>query len=87
MSGAAALISSSVGRRFSANWNSVKPPTTRTHCGAGVRADLLLQHRQGVGQRGHAVPAQLHVVVQAAADQVHVAVVQAGDHAPAAAHR
>jgi hypothetical protein len=37
VSGAAALISSSVGRRRSANWNSVQPPTTRTHWGAGVR--------------------------------------------------
>ena len=42
VSGAAALISSSVGSRFSANWCSVKPPTTRTHCGAGVRAAWAL---------------------------------------------
>ena len=27
-----------VGSRFSANWCSVKPPTTRTHCGGGVTA-------------------------------------------------
>ena len=45
VSGAAALISSSVGRRFSANWCSVKPPTTRTHCGAGVRATCALSMR------------------------------------------
>ncbi len=32
VSGAAALISSSVGSRFSANWCSVKPPTIRTQC-------------------------------------------------------
>jgi len=38
VSGATAFNSSIVGRRFSANWCSVKPPTTRTHCGAGVRA-------------------------------------------------
>jgi hypothetical protein len=38
VSGAAAFSSSRVGRRFSANWCSVKPPTTRTHCGGGVRA-------------------------------------------------
>ena len=36
VSGAAALISSRVGRRFSANWWRVKPPTTRTHWGGGV---------------------------------------------------
>ena len=36
VSGAAALISSRVGRRFSTNWCSVKPPTTRTHWGGGV---------------------------------------------------
>ena len=27
-----------VGNRFSANWCSVNPPTTRTHCGGGVIA-------------------------------------------------
>jgi len=26
-----------VGMRRSANWNSLQPPTTRTHWGAGVR--------------------------------------------------
>ena len=36
VSGAAALSSSSVGMRPSANWNSLQPPTTRTHCGGGV---------------------------------------------------
>ena len=40
---------------------------------------LLFQHPQGVGQRRHAFPAQLEVVVQPAADQVQVRVVQAGD--------
>ena len=38
VSGAAAFSSSRVGRRRSANCSSVKPPTTRTHCGAGVMA-------------------------------------------------
>src|SRR5713101_6420044 len=38
VSGATALISSSVGNRFSSNWCSVKPPTTRTHWGGGVTA-------------------------------------------------
>ena len=38
VSGAAAFSSPSVGRRLSANWSSVNPPTTRTHCGGGVRA-------------------------------------------------
>jgi hypothetical protein len=37
VSGAASLISLRVGMRFSANWYSLKPPTTRTHWGAGVR--------------------------------------------------
>ena len=37
-----AYLSSSVGSRFSANWCSVKPPTTRTHCGAGVRVTCAL---------------------------------------------
>ncbi len=83
MSGAAAFSSSMVGRRFSTNWCSVKPPTTRTHCGAGVRRYLVLEHAHGVCQRAHAVPAQFHVVVQAAPDDVHVAVDQPGNGPPA----
>ena len=87
VSGATALISSSVGSRFSANWCSVKPPTTRTHCGGGVRATCSFSIAHGVGQDAHAVPAQLHVVVQPAADDVHVGVDQAGDDAAALAGR
>ena len=82
VSGAAALISSRVGMRRSANWNSVQPPITRTHWGGGVRARLLLQHAQRVRQRRHAVPAQLHVVVEPAADRMHVRIVEAGDDPP-----
>ena len=48
----------------------------------GRAVDLLFQHAHGVGERAHAVPAQLHVVVEAAADDVHVAVDQARDDAP-----
>ena len=44
----------------------------------GRDGDLTLEHGHGVGQRAHAVPAQLHVVVQAAAHHVRVVVVQAG---------
>ena len=83
VSGATALSSSSVGRRFSANWCSVKPPTTRTHCGAGVIGHLPLEHAHRVGQAAHAVPAQLQVEVEAAADDVQVVVDQAGQHAAA----
>ena len=42
-----------------------------------------LQHRQGVGERGHAVPAELHVVVEPAADDVEVGIVETRDDAPA----
>ena len=84
VSGAAALSSSSVGSRRSWNWCSVKPPTTRTHCGGGVRAACAFSIRHGVGEAAHAVPAQLHIVVEPAADDVHVAVDQARDHPPAA---
>ena len=42
VSGATALSSAMVGSRFSTNWCSVKPPTTRTHCGAGVIATWRL---------------------------------------------
>ncbi|MCY1352535.1 hypothetical protein D9M69_388400 [compost metagenome] len=45
--------------------------------------DLVPEHAHGIGQRTHAVPAQLHVVVQAAADDVHVAVDQPGNGPPA----
>ncbi|MNI22979.1 hypothetical protein D3C73_765460 [compost metagenome] len=45
---------------------------------------LGLQHGHGVGQAGYAVPAELHVVVQPAADEVGVAIDQARHHPPAA---
>ena len=83
VSGATALSSSIVGSRFSANWCSVKPPTTRTHCGGGVTATCRFSMRHGVGEAAHAVPAQLHVVVQPAADDVQVVVDQARHDAPA----
>ncbi|MNZ64061.1 hypothetical protein D3C78_822230 [compost metagenome] len=38
----------------------------------GSALGLLLEHAQGIGQRGHAFPAQLQVVVEATADQVQV---------------
>ncbi len=41
---------------------------------------LPAQHRQGVRDRWHVFPAQLHIVVQTAADHMGVAVVQTGDH-------
>ena len=44
---------------------------------------LPLQHRHRIGQRAHAVPAQLHVEVEPAADDVQVVVDQAGQYAPA----
>ncbi|MNN25825.1 hypothetical protein D3C81_1393140 [compost metagenome] len=44
---------------------------------------LVLEHAHGVRQRAHAVPAQFHVVVQAAPDDVHVAVDQPGNGPPA----
>ncbi|KAG0923458.1 hypothetical protein G6F32_014270 [Rhizopus arrhizus] len=49
----------------------------------GGDGDLPAQHGHGVRQAGHAIPAQFQVVVQAAADQVRVAVVEAGQQAPA----
>ncbi len=51
--------------------------------GSRCPVDLLFEHAHGVGQRSNAVPAQFHIVVQAAADDVHMAVDQAGNHAPA----
>ena len=43
---------------------------------------LALQHRHGLGQARHAFPAQLHIIVEPAADHMDVAVDQAGDRAP-----
>ena len=43
--------------------------------------DLPLQHRHGVRERAHAVPAQLHVEIQPAADDVKVVVDQSGQDA------
>src|SRR5262249_26513339 len=45
---------------------------------------LLAQARQGLGERAEAVPAQLEVVVEAAADGMDVRIVETGDdRAPA----
>jgi hypothetical protein len=44
---------------------------------------LFTQHRQGLTQCGHAVPAQLEHIVQATANHVQVAVVEPGDQPPA----
>ncbi len=52
VSGAAWLISSSVGMRRSANWNSVQPPTTRTHCGHGVRSACSFNMRSASASEG-----------------------------------
>ena len=45
---------------------------------------LGLEHAQGVGQRGHVLPAQLQVVAEAAPDQMQMVVVEAGDQNAAA---
>ena len=46
----------------------------------GCAIRLILKHSQGIGQRGNALPAELKVVVQPAADQVQVRIVEARDH-------
>src|SRR5216683_7578964 len=40
---------------------------------------LILQHLQRVCERQHAVPAQLHVVVHAAADRMYLRIVPSGN--------
>ena len=45
--------------------------------------DLALQHAHGVGEAAHAVPAQLHVEVEPAADDVEMVVDQPRQDAPA----
>ena len=45
--------------------------------------DLLLQHAHRIGERPHAVPAQFHIEVEAAADDVEMIVDQPRQHAAA----
>lgn len=54
-----------------------RPATNDAHPlrGRGA-AGLLFKHLQGDGQGRHSVPAQLHIVVQAAANDVDVGIVQ-----------
>ncbi|MNI40594.1 hypothetical protein D3C73_948210 [compost metagenome] len=57
------------------------PATDHAHPLRGWRTRrLVLEHAQGIGHRRHTFPAQFKVVVQAAADQVQVRVVQARDN-------
>jgi hypothetical protein len=44
---------------------------------------LALQHRHRIGQRAHPVPAQFHIEVEPAANDVQVIVDEARQHAPA----
>ena len=39
--------------------------------------NLLLEHPHRVGERSHAIPAQLHIVIESTSNDVHVAVDQA----------
>ena len=41
---------------------------------------LFLQHSQSVGERRHAVPAEFHGVIQSAANDVQMRVVETGNH-------
>ena len=43
---------------------------------------LLLQHPQAVGERGNAVPAQLSVIAETAADHMHMRIVETGNDPP-----
>src|SRR2546427_13253155 len=42
----------------------------------GRAGDLPLQHRHGIRKRAHAVPAELHIEAETAADDVKMVVVQ-----------
>ena len=42
---------------------------------------LLTQHREGIGERGNAIPAKFHVVVEPAPDHVDVGIVETRDDA------
>jgi hypothetical protein len=60
------------------------PAAHHAHPLRGRRAGhLAAQHVERVGERGHAVPAQLHVEVEAAANHVQVRVVEPRNHGAA----
>jgi hypothetical protein len=80
VSGAAALRSETVGRRFSANCAPVQPSRTRTRWPGGVRCACSAASA-GPGSAPAPVPAQLKQVVHASADEVDVRVVESGDDA------
>ena len=80
VSGAAALRSETVGRRFSANCAPVQRPR-RAPAGPAACAAPARTTSAGQAQRRHPVPAQLKQVVHASADEVDVRVVKSGDHA------
>ena len=48
---------------------------------SGRAIDLVFEHSQRICERANAVPAQLHIVVQAAADDVHMTIDQPWDRA------
>ena len=62
-----------------------KPPPTRTHCGAGVRATCSAKHVASLSaSERKAVPAQFEVVVDATSNDVEIRIDQAWNDAPTA---
>src|SRR5260370_12381270 len=60
-----------------------RPPTHNTDPLSVWRSPrLLLQHSETVSERRNAIPTEFEVVVETPADQVHMRVVEAGDHGP-----
>src|SRR5881296_3206090 len=59
----------------------LSPPADDSHpLRRGGACSLLLEQAERVGKRWHSVPTKLHVVVEAAADRMHVRIVKTRDH-------
>src|SRR2546428_13856222 len=81
VSGETALISSSVGTPFGEL--KFAPASDDPNPLPGWRPlRLLFQHAQSVRERGNAIPAKLQIVAEAAANNMHVGIIQAGNNAP-----
>src|SRR5260370_4046850 len=81
VSGAAALRSETVGRRFLGELRAGPAPHDGHPLAPWPALRLLAQHPQAQAQRRHPVPAQLKQVAHASADEVDVRVVESGNHA------
>ncbi len=58
----------------SARYLNAHPLRCRRPC------SLPLKHARGVSERTHTIPAQLHVVIESAANRMHMRIIQRVNH-------